>query len=62
MKKKWKKPELIVLHKGTPQEAILTFCKSVALPGEPNIEAVGNNCGNDKLGSCQNCQSRGQQS
>ena len=58
MKKKWKKPELIILHKGTPQEAILTNCKAPSVMGDPTLGMAGQYCGNDKPDSCQNCHAR----
>ncbi|MFO7685077.1 MAG: hypothetical protein R6V60_03200 [Desulfobacterales bacterium] len=58
MQKKWKKPELIVLQKGQPQEAVLTNCKAPSVSGDPQPQPVGQMCGNDKAGACQNCQAR----
>jgi len=58
MQKKWQKPELVVLRKGQTQEAILTNCKAPSVPGQPQPNPVGQYCGNDKVGACQNCQAR----
>jgi len=58
MKKKWQTPELVVLRKGQTQEAILTNCKAPSVPGQPQPNPVGQYCGNNKLGACQNCQAR----
>ena len=58
MQKKWKKPELIILQKGQPQEAVLTHCKAVSVAGSPETGTVGQNCGNPKPASCQTCQAR----
>jgi len=53
-KKKWKKPELIVLVRGNPEEAVLTFCKTDFLGsswagdyrncGQPTAIGCGNAC------------------
>ncbi|MBC8446887.1 MAG: hypothetical protein H8D78_03980 [Chloroflexi bacterium] len=32
-KKQWQKPELIVLVRSKPEEAVLTACKGAAMPG-----------------------------
>jgi hypothetical protein len=38
-KKKWVTPELIVLVRGTPQEAVLTSCKeTTATPGPAHTQ------------------------
>ena len=34
-KKEWKSPELIVLVRSKPEEAVLTSCKNVSTPGDP---------------------------
>lgn len=62
MQKKWKKPELIVLQKGQPQEALRSACKAPSIPGDPQPEPIGQYCGNNKLGACQNCHNRPQMS
>jgi len=58
MQKKWKKPELIIMQKAQPQEAILTHCKTVVLNGNPETGTVGQTCGNPKANSCQACKAR----
>jgi len=35
MKKPWKKPELVILFKGKPGEAVLCHCKNHTGPGVP---------------------------
>jgi hypothetical protein len=35
-KKAWKKPELIVLHRGNPEERILSACKTAGVAGYPD--------------------------
>ena len=39
--KTWQKPQLIVLVRGEPQEAILTNCKSEVLLLSPHYAATG---------------------
>jgi hypothetical protein len=53
MSRTWKKPELIVLYKGRPDENLLgqTYCKGVSGSGKngPDRAAAGGNCA-DKYG------------
>jgi hypothetical protein len=42
-KKQWHQPELVVLVRGTPEEAVLSFCK--AGPGDPGAGGSNNNQG-----------------
>ena len=58
MKAKWERPELIVLEKGELQEMVLIHCKATAVSGLPQINPVGQNCGNSKGVTCQSCQAR----
>jgi len=58
MRKKWHKPELIVLLKGKTQEAVLTVCKAVTVSGDPETGTVGQTCGNPNAGSCSACSAR----
>jgi len=46
-KKVWEKPELIVLVRGKPEEAVLNACKGHGIRGQ-NL----NNCKNNALGAC----------
>jgi hypothetical protein len=48
-KKQWKQPELIVLVRGKPEEAVLTACKGngdTIAPYTNEIDCVDDNCGN----------------
>jgi len=61
-KKQWTKPQLIVLTRGTPQESVLTSCKTM----NPNRPFQGpadlvqqDTCAHGVTGNCRNCQSRG---
>ena len=54
MKTAWQKPELIVLLRSKPEEAVLTFCKSGTIGG-PNNEAGG--CGIRPETWCVDCDS-----
>jgi len=60
-KLKWQRPELIVLHRGRPEESVLEACKYNAAPdGTGGIKtAIGHGCQASKAGSCQACQSLG---
>ncbi len=37
MKKVWQKPELVVLVRGKPEEAVLTACKGGTFSGSPQV-------------------------
>lgn len=61
-KKTWEKPQLIVLARGTPEESVLTNCKTM----NPNQPVEGphdlvqqDTCASGIEGNCKNCQSRG---
>lgn len=59
---KWQRPELIVLHKGRPEENVLTQCKYNAAPlgtGGTQADTLGHGCQATKDKSCQACQSLG---
>jgi hypothetical protein len=60
-KKAWEKPQLIVLARGTPEENVLTHCKTM----NPNQAVQGpadliqqDTCAHGVKGNCSNCQSR----
>ena len=48
--KTWEKPELIILVRNQPEEAVLTACKGVTVPGGPGVSAIS--CGYTPCGSC----------
>ncbi len=50
-KKKWETPKLICLYRGRPEEAVLTFCKTVTGGGPPKS---GQECVHP--GQCSNTQ------
>jgi hypothetical protein len=50
-KKEWSEPEMIVLVRSKPEEAVLTACKDRAHDGDPNYTYIG--CAN----FCSNCTS-----
>ena len=58
MKKKWEKPELIVLLRGKPEEVLQSNCKNVgALTfARPLVDSQG--CG-EGTGNCGVCHPRG---
>jgi hypothetical protein len=57
----WERPQLIVLAKSTPEESVLTHCKTMnpnqAVIG-PNIETYQLTCAAGTVNKCDNCQSR----
>jgi len=55
-KKEWAKPELIVLVRSHPQEAVLAVCKD-AMAGSANA-SLNSGCWYD-LGGCDNCNNIG---
>ena len=60
-KKTWTDPQLIVLAKGTPEEGVLTHCKTMN-PNQPHqgpVYVTQDTCaaGPDHA-NCSNCQSR----
>ena len=59
MKKVWQKPELIILLKGKPEEAVLTQCKTEKFGVAEGTDASGQACGNNLQRSCNPCLSRG---
>lgn len=61
-KKKWLKPELVILFRGKPEESVLTVCRYNAAPlgtGGEQSEMLGHGCQATRLNSCQACQSLG---
>jgi hypothetical protein len=59
--KAWERPQLIVLAKSTPEESVLTQCKTQ----NPNIITVGPadkelhaECASGSVTACNNCLSR----
>ena len=61
-KKSWETPQLIILARGTPEESVLTACKTMN-PNNPftgpDLETQQLTCAQGTLGKCNNCQSRG---
>lgn len=57
--KKWYRPELIVLARSKPEEAVLTHCKRIGFAGSttPDEGQTGCDAGLGD-GNCGNCQSR----
>jgi hypothetical protein len=53
LKKKWKKPELIVLVRGKPEEAILAACKGGSFSSYSSTSQRGN-CLQRGCGDCTN--------
>ena len=53
MKKAWKKPELTVLVRTRPEEAILGGCKTGVIVGDPN--GTNTTCYENLAGPCPNC-------
>ncbi|MFC1815829.1 hypothetical protein ACFL0M_07780 [Thermodesulfobacteriota bacterium] len=50
MKNVWKKPELVVLYRGRPEEDVLLNCKRASQPGSPQSAVSG--CEKLKKGVC----------
>lgn len=70
-KTKWTTPQLIVLARGTPEEAVLTACKAIVNTGTNQTGTGMNNvtqngCNRDSGGddgkNCGTCQDRGSKS
>lgn len=57
-KKNWKKPHLIIIGQGKPEESVLTNCKSHAQPNSVISTASRTNC-NEVSGSCAGCRNNG---
>ncbi len=62
-KVKWTKPQLIVLTRGTPEEAVLTHCKRIDNSGPivpQTVDQIGCDQGDvlSSDGKCGACQSR----
>lgn len=55
--KKWSRPELIVLARSNPEEAVLTFCKRIA-PSSLGPADNQTGCDDGDAGTCRNCQAR----
>ena len=51
-KKRWQKPELIVLVRSKPEEAVLWACKDISSPGAQN---TAGGCGIPPTGWCSQC-------
>ena len=49
-KKEWSEPELIVLVRSKPEEAVLTSCKYWEIGG--SIQAVASGCSQNCTGPC----------
>jgi len=59
MKKTWPKPELIVLLRSKPEEAVLLHCKTEKIGIAAGTDIAGQACGNQMIGSrCNPCQAR----
>ncbi len=59
-KKTWEKPQLIVLARGTPEESVLTHCKTMN-PNQPvsgQLDQQQDTCAFGTATNCRNCQSR----
>ncbi|NLP11097.1 MAG: hypothetical protein BWY83_00291 [bacterium ADurb.Bin478] len=56
-KKEWKKPELIVLLRGKPEEVLTNNCKVVGALRGPAGNSQG--CGDSIDTNCGSCQGRG---
>ncbi len=52
-KKKWEKPELLVLVRNNPEEAVLTGCKTTT--SGSNVNATADNCSDTAL-PCATCE------
>ena len=58
-KKQWTKPQLIVLARGTPEEAVLTHCKRIGDTTTNTPETTSQTgCDRGNNQNCGNCQSR----
>ncbi len=59
-RKEWKEPNLKVLVRGKPEEAILTHCKTVSAgSSEATPNGTDHGCGqSSQVGNCGACQSR----
>lgn len=51
-RKKWCKPQLIVLGRGTPEENVLANCKSAAAPAASGANASRDGCKDKSKGQC----------
>jgi len=60
-KKKWLKPELVILFRGKPEECVLEHCRYNTAPdGTGGIQTFdGHGCQASKANSCQACNSLG---
>jgi len=58
-KKQWDTPELVILVRSTPEENVLTQCKSVhGAPVAVQLSTTGQNC-KVAQGNCGACQAEG---
>ncbi len=57
-KPKWTKPHLIVLARGTPEEAVLLHCKSIHAPNNLPEALEQSNCSDVLTTNCGACQAR----
>jgi hypothetical protein len=57
-KKVWEEPQLVVLSRGTPEESVLSHCKTIGtiLPGATSAQQDG--CNDIEANVCGACQSR----
>ena len=56
-KKTWTRPQLIVLVRSRPEEAVLLACKALEISGDPNNMDMA--CVNTVLSVCDSCSSFG---
>jgi hypothetical protein len=58
-KRTWQKPELIVLVRSNPEEAVLSYCKfDGATGGRAGVGAINTGCNTNFYG-CFHCSSKG---
>ena len=55
-KKKWEKPELVVLVRGRPEEAILDICKNTGVPNVGPFDHHSSECMEGAGPTCNVCQ------
>lgn len=60
-KKNWNSPELIVLVRNKPEEAVLTVCKVIPTGGVPFVDTTNDNTGCilQSTPACTNCDTIG---
>ena len=61
-KMQWTKPQLIILARGTPEEAVLTHCKQIGMSSSPYTGGPESTeqdaCSRGAVGNCGACQAR----